>query len=380
MIGTIYITGVIGEDTNLVDVIRQVKAQNATEFLVKIDSVGGYVDAGFDIYNYLKNLDKPVSTYALKAYSIASVIFMAGSTRIVSENAIEPLMIHLPWMEVAGSHNEITAHLSELKAVEDKLVKFYSEALEIDKNTIQSLLTNETFLTATKALELGLATTIQPAQRAVAMINNKNKEDESLMNKFLKKASQILNKISGIKAELTLQDATGVELVFPDLEPTDVVAPDEKVTVDGKPAEGEYLMPDGSTLIVEGGLVVELKPSETPTEEDNALDAEGDAPSEDVPADDKDVKIAELEAEITELKAKIAELEGTKADDETEAENKVLEVLNMASTKVTDLEAKYNALAKMVGSDYQPDTKKENTPTVKASAEQKSRAWQILNS
>jgi ATP-dependent protease ClpP protease subunit len=44
-------------DVTLLDVIKQVKQQSAAEsFLVKIDSVGGYVDCGNDIYNYLKNL------------------------------------------------------------------------------------------------------------------------------------------------------------------------------------------------------------------------------------------------------------------------------------------------------------------------------------
>jgi hypothetical protein len=52
-----------------------------------------------------------------------------------------------------------------------------------------------------------------------------------------------MNMLSGkptVKAELKLQDATGVELVFADLEPTDVAAVDLKVMVDGKPAEGEF--------------------------------------------------------------------------------------------------------------------------------------------
>lgn len=73
MIGTIYINGVIGQDTTLIDVIRQVKAtKGTTEYLVKIDSVGGYVDAGKAIYDYLKGLDKPVTTYTTKAFSILS--------------------------------------------------------------------------------------------------------------------------------------------------------------------------------------------------------------------------------------------------------------------------------------------------------------------
>jgi ATP-dependent protease ClpP protease subunit len=40
------------------------------------------------IYILFKNLDVPVTTYTTKAYSIASVIFMAGETRVIPEGAI----------------------------------------------------------------------------------------------------------------------------------------------------------------------------------------------------------------------------------------------------------------------------------------------------
>jgi ATP-dependent protease ClpP protease subunit len=51
-------------------------------FIVKIDSVGGYVDVVMIYIIILKNLDVPVTTYTTKAYSQASVIFMAGETRV----------------------------------------------------------------------------------------------------------------------------------------------------------------------------------------------------------------------------------------------------------------------------------------------------------
>lgn len=370
MRGTIYITGEIGLDTTLLDVVKQVKAQSsATEYLVKIDSIGGYVDAGNDIYNYLKNLDKPVTTYAIQAYSIASVIYMAGSTRIVSENSEKVLMIHLPWMKVEGSHDVITSHLSKLKATEDQLVKFYSEALSIDKNTIQSLLSQETYLSATQALELGFATQIQPQAQAVARLhNNENKEEKSLMNKLQKEVSAIYNKVFGIKNEMVVQDATGIEILFPDLADGDVAEQGEKATIDGKPADGERLMPDGSKLMFEAGVLKEIIPVEAPAEEGEPVDAvEDEVPAE---TDEKDARIAELETENEALKAKIAELEGGQSDAEAKDE-KMVAILAKVLEKSDEQEAKYQALAKKIGSDFQPNTKKENTPAVKANGEEK---------
>lgn len=265
MIGTIYINGVIGEDTALLDVIKQAKSQSTAEsFLVKIDSQGGYVDAGNDIYNYLKNLSQSITTYTTRAYSIASVIFMAGDNRIIPDGAENALMIHLPWLEAVGDYSTLNEYLGELKATEDKLVKFYAEVLDLDKDTIHSLLKSETYLSATQAIELGFATQLQVAPQAVAILrNNKEQKEESLMNKLNKKIDALMNLVSGkIKSELILQDATSIELVFPDLEATEVPAVDTKIIVDNKPAEGEFIMPDGSIIVASNGIVTEIKTAE----------------------------------------------------------------------------------------------------------------------
>lgn len=379
VIGKIYITGVIGEETTILDVIRQVKAQrNATEFLAIIDSVGGIVEEGKAIYDYLRNLPTPVSTYAKKAYSIASIVFMAGERRIVDADASQAIMIHLPWMEVAGSHDEISSHLVELKAVENELVKFYAECLEIDKATIQSLLQKETYLDASQAIELGFATELKASAPAMAKFKEHNEKEKS--KNWMNKAEKVLNAIAkslGIRAELVLQDATGVEIIFPDLNEGEVPEGGEKATVDSKDADGEFLMPDGSTLSFEKGLLKEILPAE-PIEEEAPAENVDEPAEEEAPADDKDARIAELEAENEELKAKLAELEGQAAA--TETSDQLLSIIEASTKKIVELESKYETLAKSVGSDFQHDNKKEKSPNVKASAEGKSRAWHILNS
>jgi ATP-dependent Clp protease protease subunit len=382
MIGTIFIQGEIGVDCTLLDVIKQVKAQSAAEsFLVKVDSVGGFVDSGKDIYNYLVNLSVPVTTFTTKAYSIASMIFMAGSTRIIPEGSDNALMIHLPWMEAVGNHQVISDYLKDLKATEDELVDFYAKALQLDKNTIHSLLNQETYLNATQSIELGFATQLQPAQLAVAKLhNNKDQKEESLMNKLEKKLDSIMNMLTGkaaIKAELVLQDATGVSITFPDLSGSDVPVLEDKAMIDSKPAEGEFTMPDNTIYTFKGGAVAEI---ETPKEEETepvepAMDAvSGDTmPTETIEPDADEPLLAELQAKITELQGIIDQLMSAE-DQET-----LLNALEKSVEKQTDLETKFNALAKQIGSDFQP-SQKDNKTSIKASVEIQSRATQILNS
>lgn len=386
--GTIYINGIIGEDTTLIDVIRQVKAQtNSTEFDVKIDSVGGYVDAGMDIYNYLKNLAVPVTTITSKAYSIASVIFMAGQNRIIPKDANNALMIHLPWAKSEGSYDVLSNHLIALKKAENDMIEFYAKAIDIDNATIHSLLSNETYLNATQAYDLGFATEIQSELKAVAILNNnEQKEQENFMNKITKKLDSILNMLTGnveIKAELKLQDATGVELVFADLEAIQAPEIDAKVMVEGKPADGEFLMSDGSTIVTVKGIVTEIKPVEVEVEpvaieteleaEPVAVEVEIETETEVEPVEDKDAIIAELQSTIDELKSKIAEMMSA-----TQAES-LLSALEKSVAKQTELEGKFLALAKSIGSDFSTDAK-EVKVNVKANVDKQSRAFQILNS
>jgi ATP-dependent protease ClpP protease subunit len=110
---------------------------------------------------------------------------MAGETRVIPEGAIDALMIHLPWMEAAGNHSELTDYLKELKNTEDSLVKFYSDALG-DNTTIHSLLKSETYLNATQAKDLGLQQCYKYHKKAIARLQN-NEIKENLMNKLNRK-------------------------------------------------------------------------------------------------------------------------------------------------------------------------------------------------
>lgn len=360
MIGKIYITDVIGQDTTLIDIVRQVKSQqDATEFVAVIDSVGGYVDEGFAIYDYLKNLHVPVHTFAKHAYSIASVIFMAGQRRIVDENASDVLMIHLPWMETAGSYDQIVNDIQDLKEAENRLVAFYSKEIDIPKATIQALLTQETFLDAAQSIELGFATetkAIAPAMAKLSRENNKTKEDKSFMNKAEKMLMAIAKSL-GIRSELVLQDVNGVEIIFPDLEASDEPFIADNATVEGKPADGEFIMPNGNTFKFENGAMTEMiipADDEVPTEDaENATD---DLPSGETLDENTDAlksENEELKAKVAELEAKIAELEGS-----TDTQDKLLEILEATTAKMVDIEAKYQALAKSVGSNYEPSAPK----------------------
>lgn len=298
MEGNIYITGLIGTmpmetGVELIDVISQVKKQpEATSFNVHINSEGGVVDTGFDIYNYLKSLNLPIKTIGSGVVaSIATVVFMAGDTRVLRENT--NFMIHLPMGGVDGTADEIEDYAKEVRAVEDKLVKFYSEKINLDKEAVRPLLKNETWLDGVKALELGFSNQTDLPMVAKAYLNlntnNMTKEDKSWIESGFEK---IMNLLKTKVSNIMLQDANGATLDFPEIEEGQEITVGSIATVDGAPADGEYVLPDGKTFVFVDGELTEIIEMEEGVDSED-MQAQLDA----LRLENEQLKTAKLEAQ-----------------------------------------------------------------------------------
>jgi ATP-dependent Clp protease protease subunit len=288
MTGNIYISGQIGTfdgvaGVELIDVISQVKKQpKATAFNVHINSEGGLVDVGFDIYNYLKSLGKPITTIGSGIVaSIATVIFMAGEKRLVRENT--PFMIHLPWGGSMGTADELEQFADQLRGIEKKLVGFYTKSLNLEEQALMPLLKNETWLTPNQLTTLGFTTSRQVKAAAKAFFKTNSQMNgtfserdrhwmESLFTKVLAKFKNqhVFNKV--------VQDATGTEIDFTDLPDDAVIEVGAMAIIDGKPAEGEYILPDGFTYVFTAGELTEI------------IEPEEDAEAESLRAENKNLK------------------------------------------------------------------------------------------
>lgn len=287
MKATIYISGKIGKETTLVDVIRQYKSfEEPSEVCAIIDSIGGSVEEGEAIYDYLKNLksEHPVNTYAKKAYSQAAKIFAVGDEREV-DDVEKSLMIHFAWGKAEGRAEDFEAVAEYLRGLENEFAEFYAEFLDIDEETISTLLNNETFISGQDALRFGFATKIKVAAEAVAEYSVKNSNVNKMTDKKKEKSKgqALLEAMAAfvgidyktgqpveVNAEMTLQDSTGTEIVFPDLESGDTPKVGDKATIDGSPVpDGEYIMPslEDATVVFADGAISEIKPKEEGTTE-----------------------------------------------------------------------------------------------------------------
>lgn len=126
---------------------------------VHINSYGGEVAEGLAIYNSLKQHKAKVKTYCDGfACSIASVIFMAGDERIMSNASL--LMIHNAWSFVQGNAEQLRKQADDLDIITQASVNAYMNHVSISENELKELLDNETWLDCNEALKKGFATKI----------------------------------------------------------------------------------------------------------------------------------------------------------------------------------------------------------------------------
>lgn len=138
--------------------LQDLAADGVTRLNVHVDSYGGAVSAGWAIYNVLKDFPGTVDTFADGFVASAAVYpFLAGKNRYA--NPMSAFFLHQAWTVADGNADE-------LRKAADDIEKFNAIGLEafaaagMDKEKILELERQETWLNASEALELGLATEI----------------------------------------------------------------------------------------------------------------------------------------------------------------------------------------------------------------------------
>ena len=137
--------------------LRQELAEfTGNELIVSLNSGGGDVFAGLEMYNALRELDATVTIRVDGlAASIASIIAMAGDTIIMSPGSL--MMIHRPSVFAGGNIDDLDKAKEILLKIEDSITPIYAERSGLSIEKIAEMLEVETWMTADEAVELGFA-------------------------------------------------------------------------------------------------------------------------------------------------------------------------------------------------------------------------------
>ena len=335
---------------NLRSVMDEITSQpKATAFTIHIHSIGGDVDEAFAIYDALKNTGKPLTTMIEgMCASAATIPALAADIRKMTENS--QFMIHLPIAGKQGTAEEMREAAARLQAYEDKVMNLYMANTGSEKDAINAMMKEETWLTSEQALSLGFITEMIPTMKAVAHINLKNDTMTQMTvadfdKKFDEKTPGLVAKImSGVKSilnpgakMLTVTVADGKILDFGDaIQEESQIVVGSTATVDGSPAEGDFVLTDGSTLVFVAGAVTEIKPAES---------------GDDVEALKK--QIAEKDEKIAALEAAQAKADKDKATMEAAMQTTITETVK---TEMTALRAEIKSDLGKEGIDMRKST------------------------
>ena len=137
---------------------------------LRIASGGGSIVEGNTIFNALKRHSAKVVTHIDSlAASMASVIAMAGDEVRMAENAL--LMIHNPWTMSMGGAEQLRKDADLLDKMEENIRTSYARS-NLSAEELDAAMEEETYYTASEALEAGFIDAIDGANLAAASIGD----------------------------------------------------------------------------------------------------------------------------------------------------------------------------------------------------------------
>ena len=151
--------GPISEDTWWGDEVtpalfRDELSKVSGNLTVWLNSPGGDVFAASQIYSMLKNHKGKVTVKIDGiAASAASVVAMAGDETLIAPTAM--MMIHDPSTSAMGNKADMEKAIELLEEVKESIINAYEEKTHLSRAKIAKMMTEETWLNAKKALQLG---------------------------------------------------------------------------------------------------------------------------------------------------------------------------------------------------------------------------------
>lgn len=297
------------------------------EINLTINCRGGMTDQALAMYDALRATGKTISAEVIgECSSSATLLLLAARADLRKAHPNASILIHNPYISgfVEGDAKRIGNIAESLEDVRNQFLDIYVERTGADREVLSAMMDEDKPMDVDKAMELGfIAEKIMP-------ISAQNKTPKIVDKMSIKeKIFMALAKVFGMSLETA--DGKTLELEKESGEP--VVG--DKVTSE----DGEYLMPDGSTIVVEGGVITEIRPAEEEAEDPEAERGEegeeNDAePSNDETDSEKDAEIDRLKAEIAEKDEEIdrlkQELEDAKAQAKSDTDSEILGMVENA--------------------------------------------------
>ena len=142
-----------------------------------INSPGGNVFAAAEVYTMIRDYPGAVTVKIdAIAASAASVVAMAGDRVLVSPVAM--MMLHDPMTIAMGNARAMEKAITTLNEVKESILNAYVAKTGLSRNKVAKLMSDETWLNAKKAVELGFADEIMFADKKTETEPDPDEEED----------------------------------------------------------------------------------------------------------------------------------------------------------------------------------------------------------
>lgn len=184
--------------------IRETLDTVTDDIVIKLNSPGGDVFEGIEIYNYLKDHPSNITVEVTGLAASAATFIIAGADEVIM-NVGTSLMIHEASTFAWGNKQDIQKTLNALETIDDSILAIYSDKTGQSADQLREWMNEEKWFTADEAVEFGFANSVKRVESqeepqniaeliqnavAVAMVEFKT----SLDRKTLPEESTILSK------------------------------------------------------------------------------------------------------------------------------------------------------------------------------------------
>lgn len=179
----LYFEGPISAETWLGDEItpglfKSELEQHPGDLTVWICSPGGDVFAASQIYTMLRNHKGKITVKidALAA-SAASVVAMSGDETFISPTGM--LMVHDPACMASGNKADMVKAIEILNEIKESIINAYEQKCHLSRGKIAKMMSEETWLNAKKALQLGFVDGILFAKEKMPQAEPEEEEESA---------------------------------------------------------------------------------------------------------------------------------------------------------------------------------------------------------
>jgi ATP-dependent protease ClpP protease subunit len=256
----IHFEGEIGFDITMNNLLPYIEAGNE----IIIDSFGGDLFEGWKIHDAIKLTGKNPSITVLGtcASSAVQILLSTENRKMTGQSR---LLIHNPWMWEVGDDEVMQRAAIELKNEKTRLAKFYAEISGKPIEEILDTMKQERFMHIDECIAMNFV-------KGESNINENqtemNAEQEAKLNSIGSGIENLANTIKNLfikPKNVVVQDVDGNEIDFgEDAETVEQIAIGDTATVNGEPANGEYVLQDDTVYVFENGTLTEIRmPEET---------------------------------------------------------------------------------------------------------------------